>query len=1003
MLFDDYVQYTATYQEKYGPKTLVLMEVGSFFELYGVTNATEKLGADVQVVCDLLNIQMSRKNKAILENSRGNPLMAGFPEYVLQKFLDILVAHGYTVVLVEQVTPPPQPKREVTRIVSPSTYVQHVATVDKHWLMCIHVSLCHDPKQRTPRYIFASAALLDMTTGDSLVYEPPQAFKDDAVVCEDLQRLVLTYRPKEVVVVGEGMEDTVPPLLEAWMRSHPSFLDKLDSTPSDLFKHAYQMAVLKKAFPQTGLLSPIEYLDFERSPHSLAAFVYVIAFAYEHSEKLVRHLQTPQRIRMEESMVLANRVVELLNILPGGVGGSTSLLTLLNKCETSMGKRLFQHRLLHPISNVAVLQQRYEAIELCRTHRRYVDILRLLSPIYDVERLQRKMLLQWLQPCEAANMYASLQAGRQLYTWLDEHGMEEFLKGCDMAQHEAWMLEWSAVFDMDELAKYTLASVHTSFFLPGVHPDIDALQAQVSKAEAYFGTVLDQLNGREPIFKADVTDKGERHITVTKKRYEAFKAPVEGFKAGFTILGTKPVSTSQKSVLRVLVSEWYEKQDELVRLQAALTSRVRGAYEDWMQRVATTYNESSHAWSEWIAAIDVAAACAKASVMYHYHRPSPQEEDNNSYLKAEGMRHPLIEQLQQDVAYVGNDVVLGTPESQGMLLYGINAVGKSSLMKSIGVNVILAQAGMYVACKSMDFVPFRSLFTRLPGGDNLFKGHSTFVAEMLEIRNILKQVGPRSLVIGDELCSGTESVSAVSIVAAGIMSLLDKRTAFVFATHLHELAELNVIKHAPGLSIMHMSVEFSSEHGLVYDRKLRPGPGSTLYGLEVCKSLDLDPTFLHMANQVRQAALGMSPEFVRTKASRYNSRVYMDECDVCRKPCEEVHHIGQQKDADADGFLPNHVHKDHKSNLMRVCAACHDAIHSGSILVEGYVTTSEGVVLRTTSCQKAPSNSYSSSLSLRECAIRLHKEGQSIAAIVKHVATATNEKVTRYQVQKWLK
>jgi DNA mismatch repair protein MutS len=130
MIYDDYVQYTDKYKNVYGEKTVVFIEIGSFFELYGVNNDKEVSGANMVEMSNLLNIQVSRKNKSILENSRDNPLMAGFPSYALKKFVDILINNKYTNVIIEQVTPPPNPKRDVTQIISPSTYIENLTSTN---------------------------------------------------------------------------------------------------------------------------------------------------------------------------------------------------------------------------------------------------------------------------------------------------------------------------------------------------------------------------------------------------------------------------------------------------------------------------------------------------------------------------------------------------------------------------------------------------------------------------------------------------------------------------------------------------------------------------------------------------------------------------------------------------------------------------------------------------------------------------------------------------------
>jgi len=266
-------------------------------------------------------------------------------------------------------------------------------------------------------------------------------------------------------------------------------------------------------------------------------------------------------------------------------------------------------------------------------------------------------------------------------------------------------------------------------------------------------------------------------------------------------------------------------------------------------------------------------------------------------------------------------------------------------MKSVGVNLIMAQAGMFVASDSFEYSPYDKIFTRIPGGDNLFKGQSTFVAEISELRSILKYSTNRSLIIGDEVASGTESVSAVSIVAAGIKMLSERKSSFIFATHLHEIANLETIKDLKNVFIFHISVMFDDERKLlIYDRILKPGSGQTMYGLEVCKSLDMPGDFLHLANTIRQEYLGLSKTVIDMKKSRYSSDVFMDICCICETKAEEVHHIKEQKLANKKGFIESY-HKNDKHNLMAICEKCHDAIHAGKIKIDGYKQTNKGVKL----------------------------------------------------------
>ena len=163
----------------------------------------------------------------------------------------------------------------------------------------------------------------------------------------------------------------------------------------------------------------------------------------------------------------------------------------------------------------------------------------------------------------------------------------------------------------------------------------------------------------------------------------------------------------------------------------------------------------------------------------------PSITGDKCHIDCRQLRHPIIEYVQKDIKYIPNDICINE-ENRGIILYGINAAGKSSLMKSLGISVLMAQCGMYVPAMEYSFYPYTSIHTRILNNDNLYKKQSTFTVEMSEIRNILNNSNSSSLVIGDELCSGTESVSAISLVTAGVMQLAKNDTSFIFATHLHE-------------------------------------------------------------------------------------------------------------------------------------------------------------------------------------------------------------------------
>ena len=360
---------------------------------------------------------------------------------------------------------------------------------------------------------------------------------------------------------------------------------------------------------------------------------------------------------------------------------------------------------------------------------------------------------------------------------------------------------------------------------------------------------------------------------------------------------------------------------------------------------------------QYTASVDLIQCKCYMAHKYNYCKPVIEEQtDDKAFLSFTGIRHPLIEHLQTNELYVTNDLSLNKntkrdesnpsgmrsdpsgmqsdprgmrSDPSGILLYGTNAVGKTSFIKSIGIALIMAQAGLYVPCQSFTYRPYNYIFTRILGNDNLFKGLSTFAVEMSELRTILKMADANSLVLGDELCSGTESDSALSIFTAGLEILHAKQSTFLFATHFHEINTYDEIAALTRLKMLHMAVNYDRERGvLVYDRKLRDGPGESMYGLEVCKSLHLPDAFLQRAHDIRMKYNAKDKNILALGTSHFNAQKIVGLCELCEKePASEVHHLQHQEQASKVNAYIQSFHKNHVANLLNICDTCHKAIH----------------------------------------------------------------------------
>jgi len=252
----------------------------------------------------------------------------------------------------------------------------------------------------------------------------------------------------------------------------------------------------------------------------------------------------------------------------------------------------------------------------------------------------------------------------------------------------------------------------------------------------------------------------------------------------------------------------------------------------------------------------------------------------------------------------------------------------STLMKSLGVAVVMAQSGMFVPCDSMKWSPFSSIFTKIGSRDNIWKGKSTFITEMNELKHIIDRSCERSLILCDELTSGTETFSATGIVASTLETLLDKKSKFIMTTHLHTLKQFQQLMIHPQLRVMHFSMEYHKENKkLMFDRILREGSGKSIYGLEIAEYLGFNDTFLKKAFQYRTQLDPNSIEIEPKKRSRYNVKKWMNTCEKCGSKFElHTHHIQPQKDASNDGYIGNY-HKNRLCNLQVLCRVCHENEH----------------------------------------------------------------------------
>jgi len=1024
-LIDDYLKEQITYSKKYGDRTIVLMQVGHFYECYGVDNAVEQTNsANLYRLSNILDIQMTRKNKNIKETSRKNPLMIGVNIYSIDKYIQILLNNSYTSVLIEQTSEPPYVERKVTNIYSPGTNVQYNLKGETNNLMCIYIE---SPKalNYSKNIMCVGIATIDLSTGKNNVFEAYSNPDDVNLGLDEIFRFIQTYDPKELIIIKKNLNKSNEFLSNYLDLSRRVVHFKEDAdVKAEYYELNYQKTMLERIFPKKGMLSIIEYLDLENKPFGLLSYVQVLDFAYEHKATIVDKICKPNIVETKKQLTLTNNCINQLNLVEHSATQGVnckynSLFSVLNNASTSIGKRLLRERLLNPILDTDILNTRYDYIEsmMGRTSltkhvndsvnddtngnvNSTVNMYKLyennLVKIQDIERLHRKLGLGMLQPADFASLDFSYE---HIINILDiKNDSLNSLRPSPniISDFNAFIDKYNTDFNIDEIVKYHLDKINTSFFKKGVVPEIDVIQTKIDNYHYMFetiikklskfiesGTVLTKKSGKtQTLLRLENNDRDGYYISLTTKRSNVLKKtltkenyPVLDIKFTNKVveIDTKTLETKAATKPNVKIMNTFLKDlsNKLVACENEIHDMCRQKFLEKLIEYDNQWGETLKIICGYVANIDLIKSIAKTSLNYGYVRPkivdlsgASDNCESTSFIKATALRHPIIERINTDTNYVPNNICLGGIEqtlddnvndidsvnndnkTTGILLFGTNASGKSSLMKAVGVNIIMAQAGFFVAAKEFEYYPYEYLFTRINNNDNIFKGESSFAVEMGELRSILKRANNKSLVLGDELCSGTENISALSIFSSSVVNLDKRQTNFIFATHLHDLCKIPQVTELKTIKMFHLKVIFNETTGeLIYDRKLEEGNGPTIYGLEVCRAMDMDADFLKLSEQIRKQILGQSQQLLEPKKSHYNSAVFVHDCSVCQQKAEDVHHIKFQCTANENNIIESHIVKDTKSNLVPLCKKCHNEVHNGSLEINGYVQTSDGIKL----------------------------------------------------------
>ena len=958
LLTEIYFDLQLHFEEKYGNDALVFMEIGTFFEVYEVNNDEMKIGK-AKEIAELLNIQLTRKSKAILENSISNPLLAGVPAVSLDRYLSRLIdTKKYTIIVVKQKGEIPNIKRYVANIISPGTNFEYLNEPTENNIASILID------ENAGIYSVGYAAI-DVSTGKTICNEIHSTRDDKTFALDEAFTLLQTYHTSEVILTFNNKE-----IDKEWVIHYLELESLHYSVNTKRFKIAFQNELFVRIFNINSFLSAIEFLDLERHPYTTESLAVLIDFIIEHDASIIEKMNKPQFLGNNRYMYIGNNAMEQLSVISRDPSDIT-LLNLIDKTSTAFGKRLLKERLLNPICDKTLLEKRYDLTELLLPNINRFETH--LKQIYDLERITRRIKLRKLHPVELTYISMSLEAILKLLDDAKESGLDIEANLYEESQEMFKVLH--DTFALDICAKFRIEQINDNLFKNGIYPAIDTIVKTQQEEITKLDTVASHI---ESLFEKD------RRLTTTARYTTVNYLESDGYYLNLTKTRFTLIEKSLKDSFVTIDNQHYFFKDfhykylkNAVKIHAPLFEEITRNYEASQvklvslvkQRYIESLNLIENRFSllldkliVFIANIDVAISNAKISHTMNLSRPII--EDGASFYEAIGLRHLIIESNHERGIYVPNDIYLGINNQTqhnhitlnasdgedvlGVLLYGINSSGKSSLMKSIGLSVILAQAGFFVPAVEFRMGLYDKLFTRIVSRDNLYKGLSTFTVEMMELKNIFNRANAHSLVLGDEISQGTETESALAIVSSAILKLISLKSTFIFATHLHQLGTIPQLQKLQNLVFLHLGIKYDEKNdALIYNRILKLGMGNSLYGLEFAKSLHMDKSFLLMAETIRENLNHQASDIQKLqkqKRSKYHKNLYLSTCALCDENVEDVHHIVAQKEANVQGHI-EHFHKNHKYNLIPLCKVHHHMVHEGKITISGFVMTSEGLKL----------------------------------------------------------
>ena len=739
--------------------------------------------------------------------------MCGVPYHAVDSYLSRLVQKGYKVAIAEQMEDPKQAKglvkREVIRVVTPGTITssQALDETKNNYLMAI-VYLGDK----------MGVSVADITTGDFLVTE----VGSERSLFDEINK----FSPAEIIyndafaMSGISLDE---------MRDRYHFA--VSAVDSHYFQDESCRKVLKEHFKVNGL----EGLGLGDYDSGVIAAGAVLQYLYETQKTTMDHLTSIVPYSTGNYMVLdssTRRNLELLETMREKQKRG-SLLWVLDKTRTAMGARLLRTWIEQPLIHKEEILERQKAIE--ELNMNYIsreELREYLNPVYDLERLIGRISYKSANPRD-------LLAFRNSIAMVPY--MKQLLQEFTCANLKALEEEMDPLEDLNDLISRAIAEEppvtvrEGGIIRDGFHEEADRLRHAKTEGKTW----LAELEARERD-KTGIKNLKVKYNKVFGYYFEvtnSFKDLVpDYFIRKQTLTNAERYTTDELKELEDVI---LGAEDKLFSLEYELFCQVRDAVGAQVVRIQKTARA--------IAETDVYASLSTVATRNDYVKPSINEK---GVIQIKAGRHPVVEKMMRDDLFVSNDTYLDNGKNRISIITGPNMAGKSTYMRQTALIVLMAQIGSFVPASQANIGICDRIFTRVGASDDLASGQSTFMVEMTEVANILRNATRNSLLILDEIGRGTSTFDGLSIAWAVVEHISNTRllgAKTLFATHYHELTELEGLMS--GVNNYCIAVKEQGDD-IVFLRKIVKGGADKSYGIQVAKLAGVPDTVINRAKEL---------------------------------------------------------------------------------------------------------------------------------------------------------